>query len=91
MNKTEFTKTVAEKAGISKAEAKKTVEAVLDTVTESLKNGDKISLPGFGVFSTRETSARVGRNPATGESVNIAARRVAGFKAGAGLKDALNS
>lgn len=91
MNKTELTDKVAEKVGISKADAKNTVDALLETVTETLKSGDKVSLPGFGVFSTRESAARVGRNPATGESVDIPARRIAGFKAGAGLKSSLNA
>lgn len=61
---------VAKKAETSEAEAKKTAESVLDIVIESLKNGDKISLPDFGVFSMRETPAGVGRNPATGASIN---------------------
>lgn len=91
MNKSELTDKVAHKSGISKTDAKKAIEAFMDSITESLKVDDKVSLPGFGVFSAQDQSARVGRNPATGETVDIPPRRVAKFKAGSGLKDTLNS
>ena len=91
MNKTELTEKVARKSGISKTDASKAVEAFMDSITESLNSNDKVTLPGFGVFSTHEQAARIGRNPSTGESVDIPARRVAKFKAGTGLKDTLNS
>lgn len=90
MNKTELIAAVAEKAGIEKKDAAKTVAAVLDTITETLAKGDRIQLPGFGAFEIRERSARVGKNPITGEMIQIPAAKVPAFKAGKALKDAVN-
>ena len=90
MNKSELVSAMAEAAGITKGEADKALDAFTDTVTETLKKGDKVSLVGFGTFSTSERAARKGRNPQTGAEIQIAARTVPKFKAGKGLKDALD-
>jgi DNA-binding protein HU-beta len=90
MNKTELVAAVAEEAGLTKADAERAVKAVFDSITGSLKKGDKVTLVGFGTFLTRDRAAREGRNPQTGETVQIAARTVVGFKAGSALKDAVN-
>lgn len=89
MNKTELIASVAEKAELSKKDAEKAVAAMLDSVTDALKAGDKIALVGFGTFEVKERAARTGKNPRTGEPVKIAAARVPVFKAGKGLKDAV--
>ena len=89
MNKTELVASVAEKAGLSKKDAEKAVSAVFDSITESLKAGDKVALVGFGTFDVKERAERVCKNPRTGESVVSPATRVPGFKAGKGLKDAV--
>lgn len=89
MNKTELVASVAEKAELSKKDAEKAVAAMLDSVTDALKAGDKIALVGFGTFEVKERAARTGKNPRTGEPVKIAAARVPVFKAGKGLKDAV--
>ena len=81
---------MASKAGLTKADAARALDAFMESVTETLKKGDKVSLVGFGTFATSKREARTGRNPRTGETVNIAARTAATFKAGAKLKDALN-
>ncbi|MFA5619538.1 MAG: HU family DNA-binding protein [Weeksellaceae bacterium] len=90
MNKTELIDAMAADAGISKAAAKKALDSFTDNVTKTLKKGDKISLVGFGTFSTSKRNARTGRNPQTGASMKIAAKTVAKFKAGAGLAEAVN-
>ena len=90
MNKRELVDAVAEKSGLSKAEAEKALDAVVDTVSSALKSGDKVAVPGFGTFDVRERAARTGRNPQTGESMDIAASRSAGFKPATALKTALN-
>ena len=82
MNKTELTSAVAAKAGITKVDAGKAVAAFVDTVKEELAKGGKITLVGFGTFSVQERPARDGRNPRTGKSIKIAAKKVAKFKAG---------
>jgi DNA-binding protein HU-beta len=87
MNKTEFIASVAEKAGLSKVDTKKVVEAFVETVSSELKNGGKVALLGFGAFSVAEKSARNGVNPKTKEPINIPARKVVKFKAGAELAD----
>ncbi len=87
MNKTDLVQEVAGKAAVSKAVAEKAVNAVFDGIAEALSKGDKVSLVGFGTFSVAERSARVGRNPRTGEKINIAATKVPKFKAGKALKD----
>lgn len=89
MNKTELIANVAEKAGLSKKDAEKAVSAVFESITESLKAGDKVALVGFGTFDVKERAERTGKNPRTGEAVVIPAARVPGFKAGKGLKDAV--
>jgi len=90
VNKAELIEAVAEGADISKAAASRAVDAALDAMTGALKKGDQVNLVGFGTFSVRERSARTGRNPRTGETINISAAKVPGFKAGKALKDAVN-
>ncbi len=90
MNKTELIDAVAEGADISKAAATRAVDTVLDTITAALAKGDQVTLVGFGTFSVKERAARTGRNPRTGEAIQIAAAKVPGFKAGKALKDAVN-
>lgn len=90
MSKQQLVEMMAEKAGLTKADAARALDAFMESVTETLKKGDKVSLVGFGTFATSKREARTGRNPRTGETVNIAARTAATFKAGAKLKDALN-
>lgn len=89
MNKTELIASVAEKAELSKKDAEKAVSALLESVTETLQAGDRIALTGFGTFEVKERAARTGKNPRTGEPVQIAAARVPVFKAGKVLKDAV--
>ena len=90
MNKSELIDVVARNAGVTKASAGQVVEAALDAITDALKNEDSVALVGFGTFSVRHRGARTGRNPRTGESINIAASRVPAFKAGKALKDAVS-
>ncbi|MBQ1773980.1 MAG: HU family DNA-binding protein [Prevotella sp.] len=90
MNKTEFVEKIAAASGLSKADSKKALEAVVATVKEALVAGDKVSLIGFGTFSVNERPAREGVNPANGKKIKIAAKKVAKFKAGADLEAALN-
>jgi len=90
MNKGELIDAVAASAGLSRADATKAVDAVLDNVTRSLAHGNSVSLVGFGTFTVKERAARMGRNPRTGEPIQIAASKVPGFKAGKALKDAVN-
>lgn len=90
MKKVELVEAIAEKAGLTKSDATKALDATLATITEALANGDKIPLVGFGTFAVSKRSAREGRNPRTGETVKIAARNAVTFKAGAALKDAVN-
>lgn len=91
MNKNELVSAVAEKAGLSKADAASAVDAVFETVQNELKVGGDIRLAGFGSFSVSHRKATKGRNPATREEVDIPARNVPKFSAGKGLKDAVNS
>ncbi len=90
MNKAELIDAVADAADISKAAAARSVDTVLEVITESLKNGNAVTLVGFGTFSSRRREARTGRNPRTGEPIQIKASNLAVFKAGKGLKEALN-
>jgi len=90
MNKAEFIDAVADSADLSKEEATIATNAVLDTITSTLAKGDQVTLVGFGTFSVRERAARSGRNPQTGETIQIKASKSAGFKAGKALKDAVN-
>lgn len=89
MNKTELIAAVAEKAGMSKKDSEKAVNAVLDSITASLVAGDKVQLVGFGTFDVKERAARQAQNPRTKEPITIAATRVASFKVGKALKDAV--
>ncbi|MCL3850591.1 MULTISPECIES: HU family DNA-binding protein [Parabacteroides] len=87
MNKTEFISAVSEKSGLSKTDAKKAVEAFVETVSQELKAGGKVALLGFGSFSVAEKAARKGVNPKTKQPIEIAARKSVKFKAGAELAD----
>ncbi len=90
MNKSELIDAVAAGADISKAAAGRAVDAMVDSITAALKNGDQVSMVGFGTFMVRERAARTGRNPRTGDTIQIAASKVPSFKAGKALKDAVN-
>jgi DNA-binding protein HU-beta len=90
MNKAELIDAVADAADISKAAAARSVDTVLEVITDSLKQGNAVTLVGFGTFNVRRREARTGRNPRTGEPIQIGASNLAVFKAGKGLKDALN-
>ncbi len=90
MTKGEFIDQVSDRAGLSKKDAADAVDAVLETIQDALKRGSEVSFSGFGKFSVSARSAREGRNPATGEKINIAASKVPKFSAGAGLKKAVN-
>ncbi len=87
MNKTEFINAVSEKAGLSKADSKKAVEAFVETVSNELKAGGKVALLGFGSFSVAEKSARKGVNPKTKQPIDIPARKTVKFKAGSELSE----
>ena len=89
MNKTELINAVATKAEISKKDAEKALAAVLGSIEDALKAGDKVQLIGFGTFEVKERAARTGHNPKTGEAIEIAAAKVPSFKAGAALKTAI--
>lgn len=91
MNKSELIEAIAASADIPKAAAGRALEAVIETIEETLKNGDQVALVGFGTFSVKERAARTGRNPQTGEPIEIAAAKIPSFKAGKSLKDAVNS
>lgn len=88
MNKSEFLDNVAVKANVPRRNAAIVFEAIQDVIVESLKAGDKVTLTGFGTFETRGRAARTGRNPKTGETINIAAKTVPAFKPGNILKEA---
>jgi len=90
VTKQEFVDQVADRAGLSKKDAAGAVDAFLDTVEDALKRGSEVSFSGFGKFSVSQRAAREGRNPATGDRIQIAASRVPRFTAGAGLKKAVN-
>lgn len=89
MNKTELVAAVATKAELSKKDADAAVKAVIDAVTEALKDGEKVALVGFGTFEVKTRAARTGKNPRTGEVINIPESKVPSFKAGSALKDAV--
>jgi len=90
VTKVELINAMAEKAGLSKADAEKALKAFTDAITEALKAGDKVALVGFGTFSVGERAARTGQNPQTGEKITIKASKAPKFKAGKMLKDAVN-
>ena len=90
MKKSELVAIIAEKADLKKVDAEKALNAFVDAVTEGLVKGEKIALVGFGTFETNKRAARTGKNPQTGAEIKIAASTVPSFKAGKGLKDAVN-
>ena len=90
MNKAELIDAVAENADISKAAAARAVDTVLESITSTLQKGEQVALIGFGTFSVKDRAARTGRNPRTGEPLEIPAAKVPSFKAGKALKDAVN-
>ena len=90
MNKAELIDAIAESADISKAAATRAVDTVIEQITQSLKKGDQVTLVGFGTFTVKNRAARTGRNPRTGEAINIPASNNPTFKAGKALKDAVN-
>lgn len=87
MNKTELINAIAEKANLSKVQAKAALDATINTISEQLANGDKVALIGFGTFAVSEKTARTGINPRTKEKIEIPARKAVNFKAGAELND----
>lgn len=91
MNKSELIDAIAASADISKAAAGRALDAVTDSITDSLKKDDQVALVGFGTFLVKERAARTGRNPQTGAAIEIAAAKVPSFKPGKALKDALNN
>jgi DNA-binding protein HU-beta len=90
MNKAELIDKVADAADISRASAGRAVDGALDAITGALKDGEGVTLVGFGTFTVKDRAARMGRNPRTGEEIQIKASRAPGFKAGKALKDAIN-
>ena len=89
MNKQELISKIAEKASISKKDAAAALTALTATITEELKPGEKVAIPSLGTFEVRERAARTGKNPRTGEAVEIAAKKLPAFKAAKALKDAV--
>ena len=89
MNRTELIDMISDKAELTKASASRALDAVLESVTVSLKNGDPVVIVNFGTFTVKERAAREGRNPATGDKIQIKAAKVVGFKAGKALKEAV--
>lgn len=90
MNKSELIEAIAASADLSKASASNALDATLKAIEEALSKGDQVTLVGFGTFAVKERAARTGRNPQTGAEIQIKAAKVPGFKAGKGLKDAVN-
>ena len=90
MNKTDLIDAIASAADLSKADAGRALDAVVDSITDSLKKGDPVSLVGFGTFQVKHRAAREGRNPQTGATIQISASNVPSFKAGKALKEAVN-
>ena len=91
MNKTELVAAIAEKTELSKKDSEKALKAFIDVVTEELQKGEKIQLVGFGTFEVSERAARTGRNPQSGEEMEIPASKAPKFKAGKALKDMVNA
>ena len=89
MNKTELIAAVAEKAGLTKKDAERVINATVETITDSLVKGDKVQVSGFGIFEVKNREARVGRNPRTKETIEIPATRLPQFKASKTLKDSV--
>ena len=91
MNKADLIDAVAEDSDLTKTSAARALDSAINNITNALKGGNSVTLVGFGTFTVRQREARMGRNPRTGEAIQIKASRVPGFKAGKALKDALNS
>jgi DNA-binding protein HU-beta len=89
MNKSELINAIADHAGLSKSDAGRALEATIGSITKALNSGDTVSLVGFGTFSVKHRAARQGRNPSTGETIQIKASKNPSFKAGKGFKDAI--
>ena len=87
MNKATLIAKIAEQTDLYRKQAENALNAFIDVVTEALKEGDKVQLMGFGTFEVKERAARTGRKPSTGETIEIPAKKIPGFKAGKGLKD----
>ena len=90
MNKADLIDAVAEDSDLTKTSAARALDSAIENITNALKGGNSVTLVGFGTFTVRQREARMGRNPRTGEAIQINASRVPGFKAGKALKDALN-
>ena len=90
MNKTELTKKVAEEAGLTQKQAAAAVDSVINSIVGAVAEGDKVSIIGFGTFEKKHRDARTGKNPATGEAIEIAASDLPAFKAGKAFKEAVN-
>ena len=90
MNKADLINSISEKTGLTKTKSNEMIDAFLSSVTESLSNGEKVTLVGFGTFTTSQRDARKGRNPKTGEEITIAGKTVAKFKAGNELNKSVN-
>ncbi len=89
MNKQDFVDKIAKRAGVTKREAKESIDTLFEEITKALKKGQRVTFVGFGTFSTRRRKARKGRNPKTGATINIKAKRVPKFSAGKALKNAV--
>ena len=90
MNKADLIDAVAEDSDLTKTSAARALDSAIENITNALKGGNSVTLVGFGTFTVRQREARMGRNPRTGEAIQIKASRVPGFKAGKALRDALN-
>ena len=90
MNKTDFVNAVADQAELTKTDAGRAIDAMVEVIKKALKKGDSVSLVGFGTYTVRKRAARTGRNPRTGQTIKIKASKAAAFKAGKALKDAIN-
>lgn len=90
MNKADLVNSISEKTGLTKSKTNEVVDALVSSITESLKNGEKVTLVGFGTFATTKKEARKGRNPKTGETIEIQSKTVAKFKAGSELSKSVN-
>jgi DNA-binding protein HU-beta len=90
VNKSELIEAIAERSGLTKADSERALAAIIDTVVDTVRSGEKVNIIGFGAFSVSERKARVGRNPATGGTLKIAASKAPKFSAGAGFKAAVN-
>lgn len=90
MNKADLVNSLSEKTGLTKTKSNQAIDALVETISEALKSGDKVTLVGFGTFKTSQKETRMGRNPKTGESLEIPAKRVAKFKPGTDLSKIVN-